>query len=81
MPTTACAHGTDSSSLPVTVSDVVRAVLAAGALTLLALPATAQQTPSDQSSSGPLQEVVVTGSLIKRTDLEKIGRASCRERV
>jgi iron complex outermembrane receptor protein len=70
MPTTACAHGTDSSSLPVTVSDVVRAVLAAGALTLLALPATAQQTPSDQNSSGPLQEVVVTGSLIKRTDLE-----------
>jgi iron complex outermembrane recepter protein len=42
---------------------------AAVAATLFAEPASAQTAPSDQSQAS-LQEVVVTGSLIKRTDSE-----------
>lgn len=49
--------------------------LALGAITALsagALPAQAQQQPAQQQASGEpaLQEVVVTGSIIKRTDFE-----------
>lgn len=39
-------------------------------LALYAAPASAQTTPADQSPSAPVQEVVITGSLIKRTDTE-----------
>jgi len=42
---------------------------AAVAATLFAEPASAQTAPADQSQA-PLQEVVVTGSLIRRTDTE-----------
>jgi iron complex outermembrane receptor protein len=46
--------------------------LAAGALTavLLSQPVSAQQAPSTASTGPELQEIVVTGSLIKRTDTE-----------
>jgi iron complex outermembrane recepter protein len=45
-------------------------VLAAASAGLAAGAADAQQTPSSSSSSSELQEVVVTGSLIRRTDTE-----------
>jgi len=53
----------------------VSRVLAIGAITSLsagALPAQAQQQPAQQQAAGAevLQEVVVTGSIIKRTDFE-----------
>lgn len=62
----------------ITMSSIERGVLralATGALAALAagaLPAQAQQQPAQQQASGEpaLQEVVVTGSLIKRTDFE-----------
>jgi|HubBroStandDraft_1064217.scaffolds.fasta_scaffold16048_1 iron complex outermembrane receptor protein len=50
----------------------LRGISAASALAamLLSLPAGAQQTPSGSSQGPALQEIVVTGSLIKRTDTE-----------
>jgi iron complex outermembrane recepter protein len=53
------------------LGNAVRLICAAGTLGALTAPVSAQQ-PSDQTSSGqaPIQEVVVTGSLIKRTDTE-----------
>jgi iron complex outermembrane recepter protein len=52
------------------IGDIVRLLCAAGALALLASPVSAQQPPPDQTGAAPIQEVVVTGSLIKRTDTE-----------
>jgi iron complex outermembrane recepter protein len=49
---------------------VAQALLLGGSFALLTAPVAAQQSPGDQGSSPPLQEVVVTGSLIKRTDTE-----------
>lgn len=49
----------------------LRGVLAASAAAgLLGAPVFAQQAPPKSSSEAELQEIVVTGSLIKRTDLE-----------
>jgi len=42
----------------------------AGAMLLCAMPADAQTAPADQSTQQGVQEVVVTGSLLKRTDSE-----------
>jgi iron complex outermembrane recepter protein len=44
-------------------------LMSAGAVTLFAEPASAQTAPADQGQQG-VQEVVVTGSLIRRTDTE-----------
>lgn len=50
---------------------VLRGILAASAsAVMLSLPVSAQQAPPKSSSDADLQEIVVTGSLIKRTDLE-----------
>jgi iron complex outermembrane receptor protein len=57
------AHGTPRA---------IRALAAAAVLAAagFAAPASAQQQGTSASSTAPLQEVVVTGSLIKRTDTE-----------
>ena len=57
------AHGTPRA---------IRALAAAAALAVagFAAPVSAQQQGTSTSSTAPLQEVVVTGSLIKRTDTE-----------
>ncbi len=66
----------DSSGYQLPSNLIVRRVLrgivaaSAAAAALLSLPVGAQQAPSKSSSDTELQEIVVTGSLIKRTDLE-----------
>lgn len=55
------------------VGRAVSRTLAIGAITALtavALPAQAQQQPAQAQAEATLQEVVVTGSLIRRTDFE-----------
>lgn len=51
---------------------VIRCIAAASAFsaTMVGLPAQAQQAPASASSAPELQEIVVTGSMIKRTDVE-----------
>jgi iron complex outermembrane receptor protein len=51
---------------------VIRGITAASALsaTMVGLPVQAQQAPASASSGPELQEIVVTGSMIKRTDVE-----------